>query len=470
MQEDRIVALMKSSDSRAVKNGIQRAYEDLRARPNADANYVRALRRELSRHLEHHDPTVASWIYGLIAVLGDSQYEPYLRAQLADHEFDPVNRGWAVASLARISTDYRRVLSSINDDHSLPYQLAAGLYQGRFRNARTVRQAGDTDDRLTHIWVTLLFSEQVAHIPLELIRDLTESPDAEVSQNALFALHKHPGTGIEAVAIGPQDLGDRQPRVRRWYYQLLAKDPANLDRYAHQLRSWMATESDTQAREGLAKAFVGLRLPRPWIHDLRAWAESETDPYVLDALMQIKSVTDLAKAAARQIQPATTAPEVHKPVGTHIHISNSVVTVVVKKAKVLEVNDQRVVISGNNNTIGAIQGSGSTATVHQVIGSTEPAPERSSELEQLIARILQLLHKQGDPDNQDPEIEQRGLLAADISRDAVAQVLDAADEAARRGRLAARLKQAGLLLSGVATATGDVDQLVNRAIELIHLI
>ena len=464
-QEGRILALMRSPDPRAIKNGIQNAYEYLRVRRPTSSTWVHSIRYELSKQLGTQDPFITPWIYSLIAALGDAQYEPYLRSQLKNHEFDPVNRTWAVASLARVAEDYRQVLQEINDDHTLPYQLAAAMYRGNLNDARAVRGAADSDDRLAHLWVTLLFSEQRAEIPVAQVRELTASRDAEVAQYALFALHKHPGTGIESVTIGPQDLRNVQPRVRRWFYQLLLKDPTNLDRYGAAVQEWIDIEVHTQAREGLAKAFTRIQPSREWIHQLRSWAESETDPYVLDALRQIPSVADITRMRREeQTGDGKLIQYTVSKAGNIYYVSADSFQVTQHnngQVIAMDIRDQSVNVSGSGNTIGSVQGAYSVAETHQVVRLENPLVEAAPRLVELLIGIADALSQE---ETRGEEAQMLDLIAQDIQQDAAAS--DGQDET-RISRLKARFKQASMALTMLAGATAGANELITQAKELI---
>jgi hypothetical protein len=466
---------MQSHDQRAIKNGIQAAYEYLRSHPSTSIQYVKKVRYELSRHLGNRDPLVTPWIYSLIAALGDEQYEPYLRSQLKNYEFDPVNRTWAIASLARVSADYQQVLNSIDEDHALSYQLAAAMYQGNVNDARAVRLASDADDRLAHLWIALLFSEGRADIPISQVKELTGSRDAEVAQYALFALHRHPRTGIESVTIGPQDLMNLQPRVRRWYYQLLIKDPSNLVIYGSQIREWMASETHTHAREGLAKAFIGLRTPAAWIHDLRTWAESENDPYVLDVLSQISVINDIIKA--RQLDEkdhATAAAYTSSRLGSAVdlptrrevpmQVRRGLITISVAKGMTyMDMRNQSVTVSGNDNTIGSVQGAYSTAETKQVVSRGDVSQDSARVIE-LLTSIAVALRQQ---DNGGEGAELLELAAHDIEEDSTAAT---SGDSKKMARLKARFRQASLALGSVAAVTADTNELISEAQKLIHVL
>lgn len=459
----RLLALMGSHDNRAIKNGIQGVYELLRDYPNTPTSFVNTARQGLSRHLTNQDPYVTPWIYSLIGVLKDLEYEPYLRSQLRDHEYDPVNRTWAVASLASVTEDHRQVLHEIGDELTLPYKLASAMYRGQETDAKAVRAASESDDRLAHLWVCLLFSEQRAEIPIPQIKELTGSRDAEVAQYALFALHKRPHVGIDSVTIGPQDLMGLQPRVRRWYYQLLIQDPSNLMRYGEMVRHWMTVETHTQAREGLAKGFIGTQPSREWIHELRAWAESERDQFVLDALGQIPSVNDIVTSRGSDAPKGSSEPtgaEAVSDPGDAEQICARDRIVVVKGGFFMDMRDQSVNISGSN-TIGVVQGAGSTATGNRFLDAKQQQIfEQAPALVDLLNRIV------GDLREREEHEDQAGLLEV-VVQDLEKEQAQPVDTNVWR-RMKARFAQAAQALSALAAVTTDANEVVTQAQHLIH--
>lgn len=468
--EEHILRLMRSDDHREIKNGIQGAYEHLRANPGTSKQHVDGMRIELSRHLSNQDPLITPWIYSLIAVLGEEQYTPYLRTQLANHEFDPVNRTWAVASLANIVTDYRAVLDEIDDDLTLPYRLASAMYRGPMDDARMVREAGDTDDRLTHLWICLLFSESRAQIPVELVKELTKSRDAEVAQYALFALHKHPRTGLESALIGPQDIAGVQPRVRRWYYQVLLKDPTNLDRYRAFLLERVETETSSQAREGLAKGFIGLAVPRTWTHHLRSWAESENDPYVLDALLRVPDLRDISRRSANDAAAQRSRDDLKRSEGSSDPVPGTLFNFNAERVVIMvDRRDQRVRVGGTGNTIGSVQGAYSRAVGTTVTAATDQDQDVQAiapQLIDLLRSIALTVREQSQAADQAEVLEHAEMLelvAGDVEEEAAAVVT----EPGRLARLKARCAQAGVALGALAGVTESANHLVTQAQDLI---
>jgi hypothetical protein len=478
-RQGRIVALMRASETRAIKNGIQGASDYLRAHPNTSTHFASQIRRELSRHLSDRDPFVTSWIYTLIATLGDEQYEPYLTSQLKSHEFDPVSRTWAVASLARVSGDYRQALQAINDEDLVAYQLSSAMFRYDADVGRAIRRASNNDDRLAHLWIALLFGEGRADIPVGQVKELTASRDAEVAQYSLFAMHKHPHTGAESVAFGPQDLAHLQPRVRRWFYQVLIKDPSNLERYASAILDWIANESDTQAREGLAKAFVYTRLPRTWIHELRSWAESEGDPFVLDALSQVRPLRDIVatrqseegggyvheldQAPSQRMDRGTVDPSGGTAFGSLQIRARSVSVTFVEKASYMDKRNQSVSIRGRGNVIGAVQGAYSEADTGNVTLQAGDAQVSALHLAELLRLISAELRKHDEAYTDAEMIE---VVAQDLEE-------ESSHEPPAEGkaqRLRTRFRQARLALGAITAVTSDVGELISQAQRVLHTV
>ncbi|HET9894238.1 MAG TPA: hypothetical protein VFQ44_04840 [Streptosporangiaceae bacterium] len=301
LELDRVITLLGSSDDRLIKNGVQAGCELIETyRARLRRSEVDAIRVALSNHLGNSDPQVRTWIYKLVAELGDGPYAPYLREQLRARDFVPTNRTWAVSALAAVSSDYKAHLQIINDELTLSYRLAAAMFAQQPDTESAVREASNSDDRLGHQWIGLLYGDMRANIRTEFVSELTSSNYPEVVEYAIWGLRKRHEGSISQVALDPENVRNATPNVRRWYYRLLLKDARNITRYDHQLRTWLEGERDSRAREGLAMGFYGIPVSPEWRELLRSWAVSERDPYVRAALTRRSDLRSATRSDAQQ--------------------------------------------------------------------------------------------------------------------------------------------------------------------------
>lgn len=280
----RIETLLALEDDRSIKSGIQAACELLETGAKITRTQHQRIRSAVSPHLLSNDPFVRRWMYKLIAQLGDPPYAAYLRTQLSDLDLVPENRTWAVAALAKVSLNFKSDLMAVGEDWTLAYRLSSGMFKHVGSMRKYVRDASNEDDPLAHQWLGLLHGDGRARIPMELLKELTASPHPEVREYALFGLRKRGGGSIDQTLLGPQEIVQHPPNVRRWYYRLLLNDESNLVRFGGLIEDWVEGEGDSKAREGLALGFIGLQLNQTWHQLLEDWRQVENDPYVLTAL------------------------------------------------------------------------------------------------------------------------------------------------------------------------------------------
>ncbi|MEU0529278.1 hypothetical protein [Amycolatopsis tolypomycina] len=220
----------------------------------------------------------------MIALLGDQSYASYLIAQLRDIDMVPANRAWAVAALSKVSSNFRQDLDVVGEDWTLAYQLSSAMYRNSSHVSSAIISASGVDDPLAHKWLSVLYGERRADIPVELIRELTASSHSDVSEYAIWGLHRNRNGSIKQVMSGPQDVDDKPSNVRRWYYRLLLGDATNRVRFKALIEDWIEHEEDSKAREGLALGLGSLNFDPYWNGILFEWRRSEQDTYVNLAL------------------------------------------------------------------------------------------------------------------------------------------------------------------------------------------
>lgn len=349
---------IKSPDQRRAKTAIQAACNLIENRGIRESNRL-TLARSLSLQLTSHDVLVRRWTYKLIALLGFTDYLPHLIHQLSDDERDAENRCWAIASVASLHEDYRQVLSALDDDLTVAYQLSAHLFAPSPSPIdRLIREAENSDDSLSHLWLALLYGDRRIDLPAGLVRELSRSRDPEVVEYTIWSLARRNEAGLELISIDPHLVAQQPESVRRWYYQLLGSSKSGLDTYAELVNEWIATDLESKAREGLAKAVASAQ-SRHWRTLRRDWLRSETDPYVLSALQSTSLRTfspripsphsiDLKSVYTKSAARSTSTTSVPRPIYSVL-------------GGITIVNDKSVRIGSISGNVGQIQGAGSVS-------------------------------------------------------------------------------------------------------------
>lgn len=296
--------LINCEDDRLIKTGIQFACELLERRRVVHPSVKEFIRSGLSRHLKSKDADVRTWVYKLIALLGDQSYVSYLITQLRDIDMVPSNRAWAVAALAKISSNFRQDMNAVGEDWTLAYRLSSAMYQNSGNISNAINSASAVDDPLAHKWLSVLYGERRADIPVELIRELTASSRSDVSEYAIWGLHRNRNGSIKQVMTGPQDVENKPSNVRRWYYRLLLGDGTNRVRFKALIEDWIEHEDDSKAREGLALGLGSLSFDPYWNSILFEWRRNEEDVYVKIALDRYLQKVDYRLGSAGIWLPA----------------------------------------------------------------------------------------------------------------------------------------------------------------------
>lgn len=455
----RICLLLSTDDPRLVKNGIQSACELLEAqRPHLSRHQVDLIRAGLSDHLGSKDRWVLSWVYKLIGLLGDHQYTPYLRGQLLDRDFVAENRTWAVAALALVAIDHRKHLLDIGEELSTPYRLSASFFRPQHDTGRAINDAGNNDDRLAHQWLGLLYGETRADVPLSLITQLTASPYPEVAEYAIWGLRKRHQDSMSKVLISPDQLNAKPPNVRRWYYRMLLQDPSNIVRYSYQLRTWIGSESDSKAREGLAAGFVDVGVNAEWLDVLRSWAQMESDPYVLQALLRKRVVASAIGSPPTQLAGQQDSRKRQRPVSLdlpyrsqsdpqrtrlryNVSLFRSEVFIVTDR------RDQRVNVH-NSGHIGSVQG----------------ADSQISEAEDLVEVLWKLISLLRSEAQTSPTDDGLGQAIDDLET----AVQDNRGGPRWHARIGARLQSIAGALAGAVAVSQSTQNLLSSAQDLVH--
>ena len=318
-RDDELRAMLASNDSRLVKRGLQRLCDAIEAGVPVDLRRDPSLVGVVAGLKGSTDTDVLAWLYKLVALLGDRAWSPWLAAQLAGRETDPVNVCWAYAALTALegTLTASRLLARAGHD---PQAQAARLATGYFRPGTPVdhdllRAALHTDDPLAHRWLGLRRGKDVDSLPREALYDLTTSGDPVVVEHALWAAYRDPVAGLGDAAIDPVALSRHPPNVRRWYVRLLVRDEANLLPYLDLVRAAMADDA-VLVREGLALGLTEGRLPAYLVDDVLAWVARETDPLVrlaLDRLVR-RHGRYAAFRRVRESQPGEETSQSHRAV------------------------------------------------------------------------------------------------------------------------------------------------------------
>lgn len=353
-----LCAMIESPDLRLVKNGVQAACEYLEANPKARRSSIDRLKRAVSTQLREKDTQVLRWIYKFAATTGDQSYLPYLIRQLS-YDSQPENRTWAIAGIAGLGGDPRRVLQQSGDDLLPEYELAMALYASQHFKKSNVDAAFEHADELPLQWLGLLHGHGRTSLEDGQIRELTSSSSPKVVEYTIWGLRRSGSARLASVSVDVMDICSQAPNVRRWYYRLLASDPTSFDVYADSVFKWISTEDSPSAREGLARSMCEVaRSSRFWRDVAREWSKTEIDPFVKRALV---FHSDSPSLAVQQARYDLASPRIgvndSRPAPIQLSIFHYS-----QERHIFMPQDNSVNIGVNSGTIGSVQGGRSTNT------------------------------------------------------------------------------------------------------------
>lgn len=281
---------IRSEDARTTKNAVQEACDRIEYGRTPSGQDATRLKRALSTQLGSSNTAILRWVYKLIALIGEPEYETYLVRQLRDVDFDAENRSWAVCALAVVAPNFLVALGQVDEDFTTAYALSSQMFMNQVVSADDLKRAYEDDAPLTQQWLSLLHGSHRITIPEPIHRDLILSEVPEIAEYSLWSLRSRFDYKPSLLGIYPGDIRRHPENVRRWYYQAFCALSANLDTFESQVVEWVRIETESRPREGLARGLVRYRDRRPWSGVLEDWRRSETDPFVQRALSSLNVV------------------------------------------------------------------------------------------------------------------------------------------------------------------------------------
>ncbi len=287
---DELILLLASDNPNLIKRGLQWVCDSIEAGRRVDLNRDLRVARLISRLKRSENVFVRRWLYKLIGLLRVRAWSAWLGGQLAGGEPDRENLTWAFSALSAIDgplTGIRRAEEGALDPASPALRLAADY----FRSAppvdpMLVSAALDTNDALTHQWISLRRGADVHAVPREVIRDIASTDHPTAVEYAIWAVHRDRFGRLADLSLNPPDLAAFPPNVRRWYVRLIVKHAENFGPYSDLVTDTM-TDREPAVREGLALGLVDVPLDPLLARDVMSWFVEEHEPLVSLALRRV---------------------------------------------------------------------------------------------------------------------------------------------------------------------------------------
>lgn len=207
-------------------------------------------------------PKVKRWALNALALAGSRKNVAAIAEAIRRDRDDPDILGAGISALCALLPEEkaRAELAKIDLPIEGGVLLAAVQHSGHFQGElRTTRLNIDTalaaDLRLANILVGLnkapgnLFS--LSHANSEVIGELNFHPDVIVAQYSVWATYEHPSLGLKNLRLPLHDVETRPANVRKYVYQLAAKDVGTAQDNFEFLMMGSQDES-IEARAGLA--------------------------------------------------------------------------------------------------------------------------------------------------------------------------------------------------------------------------
>jgi class 3 adenylate cyclase len=240
--------------------------------------------------MQSTDPLVRRWLYKLIGLLKLAQLAPWIQGQLAGVDADSENISWAAGALHALRGKFQAQieLTKLGIDYQDPViRLAAGYFgSGRPIERSVLNAAANSDDALTHRWLSLRYGQDPSSVPKGLLADLVTSSSSSVIEYTVWAVHNDPRGRLSDVRLFPQDFAAFPTNVRRWYIRVVLKDAANILPYRDLLRAAMRDES-AHVREGLALGLMPIPIDALLADEILEWFGREADPRVRFAIGRV---------------------------------------------------------------------------------------------------------------------------------------------------------------------------------------
>jgi nucleoside phosphorylase len=210
------------------------------------------------------DPKVKRWALNGLALAGDTKHVPAICGAIERNRLNPDIVGAGISALCALLSEERARAELEKMD--LPIRgatlLAAVQQSGHFRSELritriSIDKAENSELRFAGILVGLdkapenLFSLSLPNS--EVIGELNRYPDAVVAQYSVWATYENPKLSIKNLRLPIQDVEGRPPNVRKYIYQLAAKN-VETARDNHEFLVLGSEDPDPGARSGLAAA------------------------------------------------------------------------------------------------------------------------------------------------------------------------------------------------------------------------
>jgi hypothetical protein len=180
-------------------------------------------------------PKVKRWALNALALVGSRKNVPAITEAIQRNRNDPDILGAGISALCALLSEGEARAELAKAD--LPIEgsilLAAVQHSGHFQNELRVTRvnidyAGAPELRLAGILVGLnkapenLFSLTLPNY--EIIGELNRHPDHVVAQYSVWATYEHPKLSLKNLRLPLHDVESQPPNVRKYVYQLAAKD------------------------------------------------------------------------------------------------------------------------------------------------------------------------------------------------------------------------------------------------------
>lgn len=294
-----LAKMLLSPDEKNVKRGLQRAC-DLLERGAVFHNPIE-LATNVTALLLHDSVKVRRWAFKYLGTSKQRVSNHTIKHLLASYEYETnsENRTWIVASLFSLLSDdeLEKYISQgkIQMESSSNLLASQLFYNGRIGAKLKGRQLllPIDNDPLTAKWDALLYGYGKTDrlvLPTstnnkDLIKDLVTHDQSEVSEYAIWALHKKPNDSYHDIVPNVTSLLNKDPNVRRWLYRLLSKTPKSTKENYALLKEKMLEDTSVDAREGIA---IGLCAHYNKKHslDIVDWYFKDTSHIVKDTLLE----------------------------------------------------------------------------------------------------------------------------------------------------------------------------------------